>query len=86
MDAKERSINVALYYNDEPVTLIKEILLCNTDPLLDNRKLTVSLTLNKHVDAKVLQLKVFDANDTQRLNPLINANVTNNTLIETDFD
>jgi len=86
MDAKERSINVALYYNDEPVTLIKEILLCNTDPLLDNRKLTVSLTLNKHVDAKVLQLKVFDASDTQRLNPLVNANVTNNTLIETDFD
>lgn len=86
MDAKERSINVALYYNDEPVTPIKEILLSNTDPLLDNRKLTVDLTLNKHVDAKVLQLKVFDANDTQRLNPLVNANVTNNTLIETDFD
>ena len=41
-------------------------------------------TLNKNVDAKVLQLKVFDASD--ELNPLIKENVTNNTLIENDFD
>ena len=86
MDAKERSINVALYYNNEPVTPIKELVLSNTDPLLDNRKVTVNLTLTKHVDAKVLQLKIYDANDNQRLNPLVDMNVTNNTLIETDFD
>lgn len=86
MDARERTINVALYYNNEPVTPIKEIVLSNTDPLLDNRKLSVSLTLNKHVEAKVLQLKIYDANDNQRLNPLVDMNVTNNTLIETDFD
>ena len=85
MDAKERTINVALYYNDEPVTPIKQIVLSSTDPLLDNRKVPVDLTLNKHVEAKVLQLKVYDASDNQRLNPLVNVNVTNNTLIETDF-
>lgn len=84
MDMKERYIRVALYHNDEPVTPIKDILLDKTDPSLDNRKIQVDLTLNRNVDAKVLQLKVFDAADD--LNPLIKENVTNNTLIENDFD
>lgn len=84
MEMKERHIRVALYYNDVQVTPIKNILLDKTDPSLDNRKIQVDLTLNKNVDAKVLQLKVYDVND--ELNPLIKENVTNNTLIETDFD
>jgi len=84
MDMKERLIKVALYYNDAPVTPVKDILLDKTDPSLDNRKIQVDLTLNRNVDAKVLQLKVFDATD--ELNPLIKENVTNNTLIENDFD
>ena len=66
------------------MTPVKNILLDKTDPSLDNRKIQVDLTLNKNVDAKVLQLKVYDVND--ELNPLIKENVTNNTLIETDFD
>ena len=85
MDAKERKVLVAVYLNDEPVTQEKEILLNNTDPLLDNRRVIVDLTLNKPIDAKMLQLKVFNADDSQRLNPLVSVNVTNNTLIETDF-
>lgn len=85
MDAKERKISVAVYLNDEPVTPEKEILLNNTEPLLDNRKVVVDLTLNKPIDAKMLHLKIFNADDTQRLNPLVTVNVTNNTLIETDF-
>lgn len=84
MEMKERLIRVALYHNDVPVTPVKDILLDKTDPPLDNRKIQVDLTLNKNVDAKVLQLKVFDATD--ELNPLIKENVTNNTLIENDFD
>lgn len=83
MDMKERSIRVALYYNDVPVTPVKDILLDKTDPSLDNRKIQIDLTLNKSIDAKVLQLKVFDATD--ELNPIIKENVTNNTLIENDF-
>ena len=83
MDMKERPIRVALYYNDVPVTPVKDILLDKTDPSLDNRKIQIDLTLNKSIDAKVLQLKVFDATD--ELNPIIKENVTNNTLIETDF-
>lgn len=84
MDMKERIVNVALYYNDVAVTPVKTIPLDKTDPSLDNRKIQVDLTLNRNVDAKVLQLKVFDVTD--ELNPLIKENVTNNTLIENDFD
>jgi len=84
MDMKERLIKVALYFNDAPVTPIKDILLDKTDPSLDNRKIQVDLTLNKNVDAKVLQLKIYDATDD--LNPILKDNVTNNTLIENDFD
>lgn len=84
MDMKERIVNVALYYNDEAVTPVKTIPLDKTDPSLDNRKIQIDLTLNRNVDAKVLQLKVFDVTD--ELNPLIKENVMNNTLIENDFD
>ena len=84
MDMKERLIKVALYYNDAPVKPIKDVLLDKTDASLDNRKYLIDLTLNRNVDAKVLQLKIFDATD--ELNPLIKENVTNNTLIENDFD
>ena len=86
MEMKERIVRVAVYFNDEPVTPIKDIVLDKTDPSLDNRKIQVDLTLNRNVDAKVLQLKVFDATDEQMLNPIIKENVTNNTLIENDFD
>ena len=84
MDMKERLIKVALYYNDATVTPVKEILLDKTDPSLDKRKIQIDLTLNRNVDAKVLQLKIYDATDD--LNPLMKENVTNNTLIENDFD
>lgn len=84
MDMKERIITVALYYNDKSVTQVKTFALDKTDHLLDSRKIIVDLTLNSNVDAKVLQLKVFDIDD--ELNPLIKENVTNNTLIENDFE
>ena len=84
MDMKERLIKIALYYNDAPVTPVKDILLDKTDPSLDKRKIQIDLTLNRNVDAKVLQLKIYDATDD--LNPMIKENVTNNTLIENDFD
>lgn len=81
---KERTVEVALYLNDTAVTPIKQITLDKTDTLLDDRKYSVDLTLNKSVEAKVLQLRVYDVAD--KLNPLIKENVTNKTLIENDFD
>jgi uncharacterized protein (TIGR02687 family) len=84
MEMKARTVLCAIYYNDKPVTPIKQVELDKTDALLDNRKIQVDLTLNTHVDAKVLQLRVYDEEDT--LNPLLKENVTNNTLISNDFD
>lgn len=84
MDMKERIVTVGLYVNDKPVTAIQQILLDKTEQLLDARKISVDLTLNRHVDAKVLQLKIYDVEDN--MNPIIKENVTNNTLIENDFD
>ena len=66
------------------VTPVKEYVLNSTDALLDNRKVLVDLTLNQNIDAKVLQLRVYDVTDG--LNPLIKENVTNNTLIGNEFD
>ncbi len=84
MNTKERMVKVALYHNDEPVTPVVEVMLDKTASSLDDRKIIVDLTLNKNVDAKVLQLKIYDVTDD--LNPLFKENVTNNTLIENDFD
>jgi hypothetical protein len=84
MEKRERTITCALYSNGQPVTPIKEIVLNMTDTLLDNRKILVDLTLNKKVKLKIFQLKVYDVHD--KINPLISENVTNNTLIENDFD
>lgn len=84
MDMKERTVTIGLYVNDKPVTAIQTLTLDWTDQLLDARKVSVDLTLNQHVDAKVLQLKVYDIEDS--MNPIIKENVTNNTLIENDFD
>ena len=84
MDMKQRTIEIALYYNDQAVTPVKEFVLDNTDAILDNRKVLVDLTLNQNVNAKVLQLKVYDKDHP--LNPLIKENVMNNTLIGNDFD
>ena len=84
MEMKARTIKVALYYNDMAVTPVKEYVLNSTDALLDNRKVLVDITLNENIDAKVLQLRVYDVTDG--LNPLIKENVTNNTLIGNEFD
>ncbi len=84
MDTRERVVTCALYFNDSPVTQMKTISLDKTDLSLDNRKIQVDLVLNCNVNAKVLQLKIYDVEDP--LNPLIKENVTNNTLIENDFD
>ncbi|MCC8115072.1 MAG: BREX-1 system phosphatase PglZ type A [Bacteroidales bacterium] len=51
-----------------------------------SRVYEIILTLNTSVQASILQLRVYDKEDTDRLNPLLKENVTNKTLIENDFD
>lgn len=84
MEMRARKITCALYNGEEAVTQIKPYSLDKTEPSLDDRKIQVDLTLNKKVNTKVLQLRVYDTEDPD--NPLIKENVTNNTLIENDFD
>ena len=47
-----------------------------------SRIFEVDLVLNKPVSSKILQFKVFK--DDDHLNPLIEKNIVNNTLIEQD--
>lgn len=83
-ERKERTICIGLYHNDNLVSPLKEMILGSAEEQLKDRKIQVDLTLSKPVDAKVLQLRVYDSNDM--LNPLIKENVRNNTLISNDFD
>jgi hypothetical protein len=84
METKARTITCAIYHNDKPVTPVKKIYLNKTDASLDNRIYQMNLTFNTQVDAKVLELRIYDVEDN--INPLIKENVTNNTLISNDFD
>ena len=81
---KERTISIGLYHNDNLVSTLKEMILGSAEEQLKDRKIQVDLTLSKPVDAKVLQLRVYDSEDM--LNPLIKENVRNNTLISNDLD
>lgn len=84
MDVRKRIVTCALYEGDTLVTPITEYPLDKTDPSPENRMVQVDLTLNKNINAKVLQLRICDKNDQD--NPIIKKDVTNNTLIENDFD
>lgn len=80
---KERTVVVGLYKDAEAVSNEKELEL-NKSGEASGRKFTVDLHL---ISSRKLEgfykLKVFDKAD--RLNPLIEADVKNQTLIQTDF-
>ena len=80
---KECNIVCAIYDGDEVVSPQVTLSLNRGDASLEARKYPVELTLNKATSASVLQLRIYDVDDL--LNPLVKANVTNNTLIEMDF-
>lgn len=83
MECRKRTIVCGLYYNDELVSKQQTIELNRTDAMLDARQFTVDLTLNKNVDSKILQLRIYDEKDM--MNPLDKLNVVNKTSIELDF-
>ena len=84
MTVKGRKVVCCVYNGDDPVTPEKEVTLDSTDSAnLNSRVFEVTLNLNKSVQASVLQLRVYDADD--RLNPLVRETVKNNTMIEQDF-
>lgn len=83
MEVQGRTIVCGIYNNDELLTAEKEIVMDSSDGNAQNRFFDVELTLNKPTDASILQLKIYDVEDS--LNPLIKETVKNNTLIEQDF-
>lgn len=83
MDVQELKVVCAIYVGGEAVTPVKTVVLNSTDEEMGaSRIFEVDLVLNKPVSSKILQFKVFK--DDDRLNPLIEKNIVNNTLIEQD--
>ncbi|MCR5455102.1 MAG: PglZ domain-containing protein [Bacteroidales bacterium] len=81
---KERELSAALYVDGKMVTTEKILTLNKTEQMLDARKFPVELHLNCNIDnSKKLILKIYDVAD--KLNPLLEKEVVNNTLIENDF-
>ena len=52
---------------------------------INNRVYEVTMTLGKPVAGSMLELRIYDEEDTGRLNPLVRETVKNNTIIEQDF-
>ena len=83
MDMQELTVQCAVYVGDEAVTPIKTITLNSTDTEMSaSRIYEVDLTVTQSATSKIMQFKVFKKDDL--LNPVIEKNIVNNTLIEQD--
>lgn len=82
-DMKKIRIRFALYEGDNIVSEEKELDINKADADASSRLYSQSLTLNGGNTVSLLELRIYDVEDT--LNPLIKATVTNKTLVERDF-
>ena len=80
---KERTIEAGIYENDRLVSGIATLRLNSTEPKPTNRIQHLSLVLNNKTTSTILKLKIYDVED--KLNPLLERNITNNTLMARDF-
>lgn len=81
----ERKIFCGIYENDRLVSTEQTLLLNSSSADLNARVREIELVLNQPTQQKVMKLKIFDPADSM-LNTLLEGTVTNNTLIENDFD
>lgn len=85
-DIQGRTIQCAVFVGSEQVTAWQYVTLNSSDEENVNNRLTsVELLLNTKTDANLMELRIFDADDTSLLNPLVKKAVINKTLIEQDF-
>ena len=84
-DFKERRVLCGIYEGMTLLTGEKEVVLNSTDVNPQNRFYNVELTLTTPSSGGILELRIFDSEDRERLNPLAKAIVTNKTLIDQDF-
>jgi hypothetical protein len=83
---KELTVNFGLYKDSTLVSNEVEILLNETSESPSSRMHRVELTLSGTATQETfLRLKAFDAEKKDKLNPLIDVPVQNNTLIQADF-
>jgi hypothetical protein len=83
---KERTIMVGLYKDSQLVSNEKEIELNKTSGNPTDRVFQIELHLVDHGKMETqYKLKVFDKADSNRLNALLEVDVKNQTLIQTDF-
>ena len=84
--SKERTVVAGLYKDSQLVSSEKEIELNKTSNHPTDRVFQVELHLVQHGKMETqYKLKVFDKADINRLNALLEADVKNQTLIQTDF-
>ena len=82
----KRTVVCQIFNGDDPVTQEVAVALDSTDAVnLNNRLYEVVLNLNQPVNSSILQLRIYDEDDKNKLNPLIKETVKNNTMIEQDF-
>ena len=85
-DIQGRTIQCAVFVGNEQVTAWKDVTLNSSDDENVNNRLTsVELMLNVQTDANLMELRIYDKDDTSLLNPLVKKAVINKTLIEQDF-
>lgn len=82
-DEKERTVKIQLFASNQLVSESIEITLDATGTQPVERITPIIIQLTQHTSESVLKLKIFDINDS--LNPLIEENVKNSTLIGRDF-
>ena len=85
MTMQARTIVCAIYQGDKIVSNETTITMDSTEPEPSNRIQVITLLLNQSVAPGLLQLRIYDAKDDKRLNPLVKETVKNNTIIEQDF-
>ena len=81
----ERTVTCGIYQCDRLVSDEVSVRLDSTDMQPGNRTQTIALTLNASVSQSLLQLKIYDSKDVNKLNALVTETVKNNTIIEQDF-
>lgn len=88
MNVQKLTVECAIYVNDKQVSRTQTITLDSTDEEMGaSRIYTIDLTVAAATTSKIMQLKIFEVKDRKgvdRLNPLIQKNIINNTLIEQD--
>lgn len=85
-DIQGRTVQCAVFVGNEQVTAWKDVTLNSSDEENVNNRLTnVELMLNVQTDANLMELRIYDKEDTSLLNPLVKKAVINKTLIEQDF-